>query len=61
MTTAREIGKWEKCKQLASEIGVTITLNEYFVLTHKKLNLGVLYSVDEVYGFLCGYEHGRDK
>jgi hypothetical protein len=60
VTTARDIGKWERCKEIASELGVAIRLSEGFMLTHDGLTLGVMYSLDEVYGFLCGYEHKKE-
>jgi len=53
-----DIQKWQRCEELAELLGVGIDVNEGFRLTNTNgLNLGVFRTVDEVYAFLCGYEH----
>lgn len=57
-----DVAKWERCKELAAEFGVLIKVWDNFELTDQRgLSLGGLCSVDEVYAFLCGYEHSTHK
>ena len=55
---AFDVAKWERCKEIAIETGVIITVNETFLLTNKftQSTLGKLDTLDEVYAYLCGYE-----
>jgi len=53
-----DIQKWKRCEELAYQFGARIDVNEGFrLLDRGGTNLGVFGTVDEVYAFLCGYEH----
>lgn len=59
--TAADVAKWERCKELANMFKVKIDVRSAFRLEYKKDCLGVLWTVDEVYAFLCGYEHSTHR
>lgn len=56
--TVHDVAQWHRCEELSEDFGVTIRLGRGFELTDKRgMMLGVLYTVAEVWAFLCGYEH----
>lgn len=57
--TARDVTKYESCREIADRIGVKIEARwELIALTAKDgACLGGLSTVDELYAFLCGYEY----
>lgn len=57
---AYDVAKWERCKELAVDLCVTMELHGSFLLRDKRgIALGTQASVEELYAFLCGYEHSR--
>ena len=60
---AYDIIKWNRCNELAEKCSVEMDIDEKFVLYKNLENdergsiLGAFNTVDEVYSFLCGYEH----
>lgn len=62
---ARDIALYERCREIARETGVVITVkyDAFFLSSCEAGNqddnesLGAVVSLDELYGFLCGYEH----
>jgi len=52
-----DVARWKRCEELAKICRVTITLKGGFSMTKKNGEmLGIVATVDELYGFLCGYE-----
>jgi hypothetical protein len=59
---AQDIADWERCKEKAHEMGITIKLRTDFEMTNRRgLMLGVLNTVPEVLAFLCGYEYSKES
>lgn len=56
---ARDIALYERCREIARETGVVITVkyDAFFLSSDDNESLGAVVSLDELYGFLCGYEH----
>lgn len=56
---ARDIALYERCREIARETGVVITVkyDTFFLSSDDNESLGAVVSLDELYGFLCGYEH----
>lgn len=56
---ARDIALYERCREIARETGVVITVkyDAFFLSSDDNEPLGAVVSLDELYGFLCGYEH----
>ncbi len=60
--TAYDVAKWKICEVRAMDMGIKITARTTFVLHDKKgLILGNVGTVDELFAFLCGYEHSVKK
>lgn len=56
--TSQDVSRWLCCQELAKIFKIKITLKRGFELTDKNgLMLGVCETAEEVYAFLCGYEH----
>jgi len=52
---ARDIALYERCREIARETGVVITVkyDAFFLSSDDNESLGAVVSLDELYGFLC--------
>ena len=54
----RDVNVWERCKELAKRCGVIVELRGVFSMTASDgRSLGGVETTEELYAFLCGYEH----
>jgi hypothetical protein len=55
---AYTIKRWERIRELTDELELEISIYDYFeLLTKEGMSLGIFKTVDELYAFVCGYEH----
>ena len=53
-----DVQKWKRCEELAQTCGVSFEIyNAFRLIDARGFTLGTLGTVDEVFSFLCGYEH----
>lgn len=57
-----DIQKYERCKEIASSLGLKITpRNEAIFIEKGNKSYGALENVSALYGFLCGYDWAKSE